>query len=163
MVSYSERTHVLFFLVGDVNLQERARLQDIDPQAAYRWFREGTLLDPAVRGNSRPMLVAADAVTVQAWSSIGLSVRVPAHDHKAGRDRLGRITPSWPGRPCPQGRRLPAPKTDEVDDDLVRDVTEVLMSFCARLYGRRSARNRAGKALRCAARDTSHVSPPAVT
>jgi putative resolvase len=32
-------------------------------------------------------------------------------------------------------------------------MTEVLTSFCARLYGRRSARNRAEKALRCAARD----------
>jgi len=41
----------------------------------------------------------------------------------------------------------------EVDDDLVRDMTEVLTSFCARLYGRRSARNRAEKALRCAAHD----------
>lgn len=38
--------------------------------------------------------------------------------------------------------------TGEVDDDLVRDMTEVLTSFCARLYGRRSARNRAEKALR---------------
>ena len=28
----------------------------------------------------------------------------------------------------------------EVDDDLVRDMTEVLTSMCARLYGRRSAR-----------------------
>jgi len=41
----------------------------------------------------------------------------------------------------------------EVDDDLVRDMVEVLTSFCARLYGRRSARNRAEKALRCATRD----------
>jgi putative resolvase len=41
----------------------------------------------------------------------------------------------------------------EVDDDLVRDMTEVLTSFCARLYGRRSARNRAEKALRCAEHD----------
>lgn len=38
--------------------------------------------------------------------------------------------------------------TGEVDGDLVRDMTEVLTSFCARLYGRRSARNRAEKALR---------------
>jgi putative resolvase len=30
---------------------------------------------------------------------------------------------------------------------------EVLTSFCARLYGRRSARHRAEKALRCAERD----------
>ena len=40
-----------------------------------------------------------------------------------------------------------------MDDDLVRDTTEVLTSFCARLYGRRGARNRADKALRCAKAD----------
>ena len=36
----------------------------------------------------------------------------------------------------------------EVDDDLVRDMTEVLTSFCARLYGRRSARRRAERAVK---------------
>ncbi|MGW7514030.1 IS607 family transposase [Streptomyces sp. NPDC054796] len=41
---------------------------------------------------------------------------------------------------------------DEVEDDLVRDVVEVLTSFCARLYGRRSAKNRARKALEAAQR-----------
>lgn len=35
----------------------------------------------------------------------------------------------------------------ELDDDLVRDMTEVLTSFCARLYGRRAAKRRAEKAL----------------
>lgn len=35
----------------------------------------------------------------------------------------------------------------EVDDDLVRDVTEVMTSLCARLYGRRSAKRRAAKAM----------------
>jgi len=39
------------------------------------------------------------------------------------------------------------------DDDLVRDMVDVLTSMCARLYGRRGARNRAEKALRCAAND----------
>ena len=38
-------------------------------------------------------------------------------------------------------------------DDLIRDMVEVLTSFCARLYGRRSAGNRALKAVRCAERD----------
>jgi len=60
------------------------------------------------------------------------------------------------------GRRLVVLDPDEVDDDLVRDVTEALTSFCARLYGRRPARNRAEKALRCAARDTSPANPQAV-
>ncbi len=51
------------------------------------------------------------------------------------------------------GRRLVVLDPGEVDDDLVQDMIEVLTSFCARLYGRRSARNRAEKALRCAQRD----------
>ncbi len=38
----------------------------------------------------------------------------------------------------------------EVEDDLVRDMTEVLTSFCARLYGKRSAARRAEKALQAA-------------
>ena len=39
----------------------------------------------------------------------------------------------------------------ELEDDLVRDVTEVMTSLCARLYGRRSARRRAERALAAAA------------
>lgn len=35
----------------------------------------------------------------------------------------------------------------ELDDDLVCDMTEVLTSFCARLYGRRAAKHCAEKAL----------------
>lgn len=52
------------------------------------------------------------------------------------------------------GRRLVVLGPAERDDGLVRDVTRVLNWFCVRLNGRRPARNRAGKALRCAARDT---------
>ena len=36
---------------------------------------------------------------------------------------------------------------NEVYDDLVRDMTEILTCFCARLYGRRSAANRARQAI----------------
>jgi len=36
----------------------------------------------------------------------------------------------------------------EVDDDLGRDVTEILTSRCARRYGRRAAKNRAARAVR---------------
>jgi len=38
-------------------------------------------------------------------------------------------------------------KEAELADDLVRDMVEVLTSFCARLYGRRSAKRRAQAAL----------------
>jgi len=46
-----------------------------------------------------------------------------------------------------QGRRIVIVEPGEVKDDLVQDMIEVLTSFCARLYGRRSARNKAKKAL----------------
>jgi len=41
----------------------------------------------------------------------------------------------------------------EVDDDLVRDMTEVLTLFCARLYGKRAAGNGARKALAASGED----------
>ncbi len=49
-----------------------------------------------------------------------------------------------------QGRKLVVVDPGETDDDLVRDMVGVLTSFCARLYGRRGARNRAMRALTCA-------------
>lgn len=49
-----------------------------------------------------------------------------------------------------QGRRVVVMDSGEVQDDLEQDMLEVLTSFCARLYGRRSARNRARKALAAA-------------
>jgi len=36
---------------------------------------------------------------------------------------------------------------EEMRDDLVRDMLDVLTSLCARLYGRRGARNRAERVL----------------
>ncbi len=76
------------------------------------------------------------------------------------RDRLGRLnTELVEATLSAHGRRLVVLDDGEVDDDLVRDMVEVLTSFCARLYGRRSARNRALKAVGCAQRD---IGPQAV-
>lgn len=44
-------------------------------------------------------------------------------------------------------RRLIVVDDSELDDDLVRDMTEVLTSFYARLYGHKSAKRRAQQAL----------------
>jgi putative resolvase len=41
------------------------------------------------------------------------------------------------------GRQIVVADPCETIDDLVRDMIEVLTSMCARLYGRRGARNRA--------------------
>jgi putative resolvase len=75
------------------------------------------------------------------------------------RDRLGRMnTELAEAALSAHGRRLAVLDKGEVTDDLVRDMIEVLTSFCARLYGRRSARNRALKAVGCAQR---HIGPQA--
>lgn len=188
-----------------MNLTDWARAQGVHPQTAYRWFRLGTLPVPAVRVNSRSVLVSPDAALAKSTGGLGLYARVSSHDQKADlerqvsrlaewaanasqrvvrveaevgsgmsgtrakvgrlladplvttvvvehRDRLGRMnTEMVEAALSAHGRRLVVIDEAEMDDDLVRDMTEVLTSFCARVYGRRSARNRAEKALRCAA------------
>jgi putative resolvase len=70
------------------------------------------------------------------------------------RDRLARMNADLvEAALAAHGRRLVVLDAGEVTDDLVGDVVEVLTRFCARVYGRRAARNRALKALRCARAD----------
>jgi putative resolvase len=70
------------------------------------------------------------------------------------KDRLGRMNVELvEAALSATGRRLVVLDDGEVEDDLVRDMIEVLTLFCARLYGRRSAKNRAKKALEAAAGD----------
>ena len=45
------------------------------------------------------------------------------------------------------GRKILVADKEEMKDDLVQDMIDVLTSFCARLYGRRSAKNKAKAAL----------------
>lgn len=67
------------------------------------------------------------------------------------KDRLGRMNVELvEAALSAAGRRLVVLDDGELEDDLVRDMVEVLTSFCARLYGRRSAKNRARKALEAA-------------
>ena len=67
------------------------------------------------------------------------------------RDRLARMNAGLIESALKaQGRRLIVVDDRELDDDLVRDMTEVLTSLCARLYGRRAAVNKAKAALKAA-------------
>jgi putative resolvase len=69
------------------------------------------------------------------------------------KDRLGRMNVELLEAALEAtGRRLVVldDGEGEGDDDLVGEMVEVLTSFCARRYGRRSARNRARKALEAA-------------
>jgi putative resolvase len=187
-----------------VNLTDWARVHDVHPQTAYRWFRQGTLPVPAVRVGPRTILVNPQAPPAAQAGGVGLYARVSSHDQRgdlqrqvarlvrwaerAGvpvmrvetevgsgmhgarskvrrlladpkvimvvvedRDRLARMNAELvEAALSAHGRRLVVVDDGAVTDDLVRDMVEVLTSFCARLYGRRSARNRALKALRCA-------------
>ncbi len=64
------------------------------------------------------------------------------------RDRLARMNAGLiESALTAAGRRLIVIDKSELDDDLVRDMTEVLTSFCARLYGRRGAKQRAQRKL----------------
>jgi putative resolvase len=67
------------------------------------------------------------------------------------RDRLARFgTEQLDAALAAAGRRVLVADPGETNDDLVRDMIEVLTSMCARLYGRRGARNRAMRAVTAA-------------
>ena len=67
------------------------------------------------------------------------------------RDRFARFGSEYVAASLEaHGRSLIIMDDTEVDDDLVRDMTEVSTSFWARLYGRRAAAHRAAKALAAA-------------
>ncbi|MEM3208196.1 MAG: IS607 family transposase [Halobacteria archaeon] len=67
------------------------------------------------------------------------------------RDRLARFGSEYiEAALAAQGRRVLVADPGEVKDDLVQDMLDVLTSFCARLYGRRAAKNRARRALEAA-------------
>src|SRR6266545_389079 len=162
-----------------MKLSEWARANHVHPKTAYRWWRQGTLPVPARQVSARTILVEqpqpagggvglyarVSVVGVEAEVASGMdghrprlrrlladpSVTSVVVEH---RDRLARMNAELvEAALAAAGRRLVVVEAGEVDDDLVRDTVEVLTGFCARLYGRRSARNRALKALRCAERD----------
>jgi putative resolvase len=64
------------------------------------------------------------------------------------RDRLARFgVEHLEATLTASGRRLVVVDPAETTSDLVRDITEVLTSMCARLYGQRAAKNRAARAI----------------
>lgn len=65
------------------------------------------------------------------------------------RDRFARFAVEYiEAALSVQGGTLTVVDDAEVDDDLVRDMTEILTSFCARLYGKRAAANRARRMMK---------------
>lgn len=72
------------------------------------------------------------------------------------RDRFARFGAEYvEAALAAQGRRLLVVDPAEVDDDLVGDVTEILTSLCARLYGPGAAANRARRAVEAATQEST--------
>lgn len=121
---------------------------DLDRQVARlsQWAAKAGLTVTRIESEVGSGMNGARAKVKRMLADPDVSVIVVEH-----RDRLGRMnTELVEAALSASGRRLVIVDDTELDDDLVRDMTEVLTSFCARLYGRRSARNRAMKALACA-------------
>lgn len=71
------------------------------------------------------------------------SVVVVEHRDRLARFGVEHLEAAFAAR----GRKIVVADPGETTDDLVRDMIEVLTSMCARLYGRRGARNRAMRAV----------------
>ena len=73
-------------------------------------------------------------------------ILVEHRDRRLARFGVGMVDAMLQAR----GGKLLVIEDNEVNDDLVRDMTEILTCFCARLYGRRSAANSARQAVSAA-------------
>ena len=130
---------------------------DLDGQVARlsAWAAKAGLPVVRVEAEVGPGMNGSRAKVRRLLADPAVTVVVVEH-----RDRLGRMnTELVEAALSAHERRLVVLDDSEVTDDLVRDMVEVLTSFCARLYGRRSARNRALKALGCA---QQNIGPQAV-
>jgi putative resolvase len=90
-------------------------------------------------------LVLAAMASARSWPGLSdpsASVIVVEH-----RDRLARFGVDHLQALAADGRGIVVVDDGETIDDLVRDMVEVLTSMCARLDGRRGARNRALRAV----------------
>jgi putative resolvase len=64
------------------------------------------------------------------------------------RDRLARFgVPMLEAALSAEGRKIVVINDSEYGDDMIQDFTDLIISMCAKIYGRRSARNKARKAL----------------
>ncbi|WP_340378942.1 IS607 family transposase [Streptomyces sp. SS7] len=122
---------------GDLERQ-LARLSAWAARAGGKVVRVGSEIGSGMNGSRskvRRLLAGPDVTCV-----------VVEHKGRLGRVNVELVEAALSAH----GRRLVVLDDGEVEDDLVRDMVEVLTSFCARLYGRRSAKNRARKALEAA-------------
>ena len=135
-------------VVGYARVSSPEQKSQLDPQANRLWAwagQNGIILDAVIQetasglNDKRPKLLKLLAdPTVQTI--------LVEHRERLARFGVGMVDAMLKAR----GGGLLVIDAAEVQDDLVRDMTEILTCFCARLYGRRSAANKAKRALEAA-------------
>lgn len=85
-------------------------------------------------------------VSAYRWFGAGLLDRTAVYSRVSSADQKADLD-----RQVVQGRELVVVGSAEVADDLARDLTEILTSMGARLYGKRAAANGAKRAVAAAA------------
>lgn len=140
-----------------MKLSTWAKGQGVTYHTAWKWYHAGVLPVPAHQLPNGTILVDVDAPPA---GRVVVYARISGHDRKADADKtVGVIVVEHGDRlmrfGCEyvsaalnaHGSRLMVVDATELEDDLVQDVISVLTSFCARLYGRRSAKHRAQRAM----------------
>ena len=148
-----------------MKLAEWARQQGLDYKTTYRWFRAGILPVPSKQLPTGTILV--EPVPLAEKRGAAVYARVASGDQKQDLERqLARLVEHATAKGLSivksvseigseyieaalqsTSRKVVVVDEKEMRDDLVQDLIEVLTSFCRRRYGRRSAKNKAKKAM----------------
>jgi len=111
------------------------RLRDYAAQSGMIVTQEITEIGSGLNGRRKKLL--------KLLSNPSVSIIVVEH-----RDRLARFGSEYIAATLEASHReLKIINKEECKDDLIQDMIDVLTSFCARLYGKRSAKNRAKRAM----------------
>ena len=148
-----------------MKLAEWAKQQGLDYKTAYRCFRAGILPVPSKQLPTGTILV--EPVPLAEKRGAAVYARVASGDQKQDLERqLARLVEHATAKGLSivksvseigseyieaalqsTSRKVVVVDEKEMRDDLVQDLIEVLTSFCRRRYGRRSAKNKAKKAM----------------
>lgn len=136
-------------VVGYAKMSSTDQKSQLEPQANRLWAWAGQnriILDTVVQetasglNDKRPKLL-------KLLSDPTVETILVEHRERLARFGIRMVDAMLKAR----GGGLLVIDAEEVPDDLVRDMTEILTCFCTRLYGRRSAENKAKRTLEPAA------------
>jgi predicted site-specific integrase-resolvase len=155
-----------------MNLAASAKRNGVGRVTAYRCLRAGLLPAPA-HTVGRLILVEDPSVAAGPRSRAAVHARLSSADQKVDLDRQAARLAAWAAaeqipidnvvtefgsasngrcrKLLAQSRELVVVDAGEADDDLMRDMTEILSSLLARRHGKRTAANRASPAVDAAA------------